>query len=200
MDTLQQLRELGLYVLQFQEKGRKNFYHIHVPKDGYTAHNIVEVVEDGMVSIIQSKASLGIGFSSEDNLWYFDRQDYIPGPGRDDFGKGYDTEDEALAAAQEYFTGEPTIVDGWVVPFHRHPELDKSLTRNAIQFARHITAVEAKAIVKEHWSKRLEIFPSGNPYLWLFLDFPNQTNEQLVLYLRRDAQEAFIVSRDQIEE
>ena len=192
MDIVQQLRDLGLFVYHSD-----NRYDIGKPGDQYSIQEITKFIEteDAIpVSMFVKGQLVSIG-RQDDGGWGMGQRRYIPGPGPTDFEKHYASEDQVLDAALEYFIGEPTIVDGWVVPFHRHPELDKDQTLNAIHNATEITVSEFEYVQK------LRFLATSGDDFWsrafkrLFLDFPHQTNEQLVLYLRRDAQEAFIVAQ-----
>lgn len=191
MNIVQQLRDLGLFI-----RATANDYVIGKPGERYSVQQVIDFREFGESNSIPlhmfPPGSLLFIVKNDKGSWVMKQRRFIPGPGPHDFTKAYDTENEALAAALEYFTGEPTLIDGWLVPFHRHPELDKNQTISAIQSAKTVITSEFEAIqdqrklaVGDEWFRRA--------YEWHFLEVRHQTNEQLVLYLRRDGQEAFVV-------
>src|SRR5579884_2870988 len=79
--------------------------------------NSQQLINAGIPADVVSYLSL------QNNVWVFEVWNCIPGPGTDDFICIYTSCEEAVKAVRAYLYGKPTIIDEWVVPLHRHPEL-----------------------------------------------------------------------------
>lgn len=198
MNIVQKLTDLGLYVKR-SERGVS--YRIFDFRDEGSPEELEEAIRiasaESSVEYIPAdclRLQL-LCITKQDDGWDMSRWEYTPGPGPDDFFKTYATEDEVLAAALKYFAGEPTVIDGWLIPLHRYPDLDFDMVQQAIKAATNISDQELKYTVKERWRKLDE---SGmwrdNPFQLQFLDIPHVTNSEIRLKLRRDSQEAFIIN------
>jgi hypothetical protein len=76
--------------------------------------------------------------------------EYFPGPGPDDFRCDFTTLDEAVDAILNFHFGTQTIIDGWIFPFHRHPELQRERVSSLLHQAVMVTAEQFRQIEDEH--------------------------------------------------
>jgi hypothetical protein len=189
MDVIRKLTDLGFYVKR--SEGRTAYLIFDFRDEGSPE----ELEADVIVEPPDIKIYTGLFFRTlrlsifrYDESWELYLRGPIPGPGADSFSKEYFTNREALDAALNYFTGEPTLVDSWLVPFHKHPELNPDRVHQVIQSAKQVSAAEYETIEEERWSQN-PISIQGT-----FLDIPHQTDPSIILKLRRDEQEAFVVS------
>jgi hypothetical protein len=84
------------------------------------------------------------------------------------------------------------------VPLHRHPELDFALVRFRLSQLLLVSNDEFTAIVERRKQKVAGHYQLGkNRWEWAlqsqFLPLSHVRDSSLILYLRRDAQEAYIV-------
>lgn len=133
----------------------------------------------------------------ENSLWAFTKWKYIPGPHYDDFWWQYETKEEAFQAAYDYYFGSPSVIDGWIIPLHTHPELNGEQVKTAITQAVTINPEHFPEIAKE---RRIRL---GDEWMgwpqalkWHFLTCAHQSDSTITLCLRRDMQEAFIVREE----
>lgn len=82
--------------------------------------------------------------------WTFSMLQWMPGPGPDDFVCEFTTLDEAVDAVFDFYCGAPTIIDGWLLPFHRHPELSREQVSSRLPQATVVTAERFQQIEEEH--------------------------------------------------
>jgi hypothetical protein len=143
-------------------------------------------------------ATQSCGISSRSNTeWILSSWEGHPGPASGDFITEFDNLDAVYEALYQYYFGSPILLEGWIVPLHHHPELNEALVAKAIAQAIHIHRSQFN-VIKESSARQLENIPLsevwglGLPFF--FLEFRHTINTQEVCYLRRDMQEAFIVS------
>lgn len=134
-------------------------------------------------------------------MWIFEVWDCIPGPAESDFHCTYFTREEAESAVRMFLHGEPTNINGWIVPFHRHPELTIEGVNDAIANSIHVSQKTFDGIA-ERRKKRIEHYywvHGWRKYVWertyqsQFLEITHQSNKAIVLQLRRDMQECYII-------
>ena len=82
--------------------------------------------------------------------WTFSMLQWMPGPGPDDFVCEFTTLDEAVDAVFDFYVGAPTMIDGWLLPFHRHPELSRERVSSRLPQAVLVTAERFQEIQEEH--------------------------------------------------
>jgi hypothetical protein len=143
--------------------------------------------------------------SSDHDLWLYWNSDstwtlnHVEGHGgfdQDDFVCTFSELEEVVDVVLQFFFGTPTVIDGWVVRFHRHPELMPDVAEQALRQAQQIskhTFLRIRAEIeqelvsmrianeweKEKWSQFIEIFPeTASPYR---------------CFLRRNSEQAFLV-------
>jgi hypothetical protein len=144
----------------------------------------------------------------ENDLWVFRVWDYTPGPGPDDFAYGYQELDHAVNAALNFYQGEPTSIGDWLVPLHRHPYLEIDTVRHMVGAAKTIPENAFGDLKKERLAKFSAENKANSAHGSLtvarpeammrlqFIECPSVTDARRTLFLRRDAEEAYVVSRD----
>lgn len=133
------------------------------------------------------------------SAWSLELWDTIPGPGLDDVRCAFPNLDAAIAAVLQYHLGGPTQLGPWVIPLHRHPELALELVRLRLRDAPQLSQAAFDALAER---RRDAIFGNyrfgASRWDWAlqtqFLPIPHRTLPNQVLYLRRDAQEAYVVA------
>jgi hypothetical protein len=143
--------------------------------------------------------------SLKNGKWFFVKSDWIPGPGRDDFYRAFSSLDEAAISVIAFYFGESTIIDGWVFPLHRHPELQISAVREVLPNAVQITPEAFSEIKKGYRKELVEFLKAGASEDWesdwqqiyshQFLDIHHIEDDTIVLQLRRDMEEVYIISK-----
>lgn len=132
----------------------------------------------------------------EENLWRFVYWRWVAGPGPEDFSVEFEHLSEAIKTIKNFYSGEPLVVEGWIIPFHRHPELDTdtiiyTIKNNIIQ----LTESQFKQ-AKETISRTGEKLNKGgflDVLPFRFLKIRHQSEQNHCLYLRRDGEIAYIV-------
>lgn len=126
--------------------------------------------------------------------------DYIPGPAHHEFACYYQSLDAMMPAILNYYCGESTIIDDWVVPLNRHPELNPERVAAIITRARQTTLTKLNEHQDNHWQKRRVKWNSGHwsreePFLRQYLIIKHNSDPTSQLYLRRDCRAAWIIPR-----
>ena len=144
----------------------------------------------------------------ENGLWIFRVWDHVPGPGPDDFAYGYEDLDRAVDAVLDYYQGEPTRIGVWWVPLHRHPYLDIDAVRHCVNEAKRLTVTAFHDLTQDRAAKFAAEDKSNSsgdevtlarPQAVMrlqFIECPSLTHARRMLHLRRDAEEAYIVTPD----
>jgi hypothetical protein len=164
---------------------------------------LIELMKD-----IQHLINIGIPVefapyvSLQHNVWVFEVWDCTPGPGEDDFICSYASHEEVIKAVAAYLYGEPTVIDGWMFPLHRHPELHREGIQYALAHAVNINQSDFEGIA-ERRRERIERYywlrKRGTSSIWekalqyQFLSIVHCTYPSILLRLRRDMQETYIV-------
>ena len=202
IDMLQQLIESGLEVEMFDPTAQYDQgYMIRLPAD--TDH--FTIADPSLV--FQTATSLTLAdiackLYQTKQRWVFEMWERIPGPDESDFICSFLSLEDAVKAIQAFYFGSPTTMDGWLIPLHRHPELCQADVQYAIQ-----NAVNVSQDVFEGIVERRQLRITGNRIFgtdrwtlalqYQFLTIKHDTTTNVVLQLRRDLQEAYIVHRDQ---
>jgi hypothetical protein len=144
----------------------------------------------------------------ENNLWIFRVWDHVPGPGPDDFAYGYRDLNRAVDAAFDFYEGKPTPIGDWLVPLHRHPYLNMDAVQVVIHDAKPIAEAvfndlkqerSAQGTAHDH-REHLGQMQAVTPQALMRLQYIqcNPVNPaQAMLFLRRDAEAAYIVIPDE---
>ena len=141
--------------------------------------------------------------SFQNGVWIVEVWDCIPGPAESDFHCTYSTREEAENAVKMFLSGEPTLIGGWIVPLHRHPELTVEGVKNTIASAIHVSKETFDGIA-ERRKKRIEHYywvHGWRKHMWerayqsQFLAIAHQLDNSVMLQLRRDMQECYITDR-----
>ena len=152
--------------------------------------------------------------SSLANHWRFLVWNSVPGPGPADFEHSVTSAGELVAVVLQFFLGEPLLIEGWVVPTHRHLEWSESHLRLAMAQAHplsHSAWTQVSHRAREHYNRLLgesHLGLTNHPrsvswnewYQCLFVSLvrrPLADHERLsheeTLWIRRDLREAYLV-------
>ena len=206
MNPIQRLQDVKLIVI-----GGNGIYRIFKPthEDGasyeYNFFGWSSDTPEGNTTIKLSDRRGLLYF--ENNLWVFRVWDFTPGPGPDDFAYGCRDLDRAVDAALNFYQGEPTPIGDWLVPLHRHPYLDLEAVRIVINDAKPIAEAVFNELKKERSAQftgddrrgHLGQMQSVTPQAIMrqqFIQCLPRISANLSLYLRRDAEEAYVVTAD----
>ena len=129
----------------------------------------------------------------DDGLWSVIRWDYVPGPGYDDIVFGGQTLEHAVDIVIAWHFGSPTVLNGWIIPLHKHPEWSLDQIRVLLENAPTLPLAEWKPLQAAYTKKRPPWGTEEEVFACLFNPIAHNQNDQLTLYLRRDLQEAYIV-------
>lgn len=140
--------------------------------------------------------------SLQNGIWVFEIWNRIPEPDEGDFHCTYPTYEEAERVVRTYRYGEPTNIDGWLVPLHRHPELKIEGVKDAIASAIHVSQYTFDGISERRRTRMRHYYwvHSWRKYMWertyqsQFLEITHQSNKIMMLQLRRDMQECYIIN------
>ena len=149
-----------------------------------------------------------IGYSKEQ--WCFQSWERIPGPGEDTVEHRVSTMEEIITLTLHFFLGEPQHIEGWLVPFHRHPEWDVAHLRQVMAQAQSLSQAEWEQIshrfdeqyiqLVQEFGRSARMDRSG-PWSWerwyacLAVALEHEDPSSPTLWIRRDLQEAFLVKQ-----
>lgn len=142
---------------------------------------------------------IAVELTKKDENYRLESWQTIPGPGEDDFAVTYSTLDEALLAVWCFYFAKPVEINAWVVPMHRRPFWALSKLQYRLANLAHISEAQFEAIKETRHRRSL---PGGRqPVLGLkladssqFLGCSHVSDANLRLMVRRDLEEAYIVS------
>lgn len=144
----------------------------------------------------------------EEDLWVFQSWMRIPGPGAETIEHRVPTVEEIVAVTLQFFLGEPQHIDGWLVPFHRHPEWDAPRLRQVMSQAQSLSKAEWDQVsqrFREQYMQLVQEFGRGKrtnrsgPWSWnrwhacMTVNLEHEDPSSPTLWLRRDLEEAFLV-------
>lgn len=143
-------------------------------------------------------------YVSKENDFVFEHWKYTPGPGPDDFICSYKDPVEFKEAITSFYFGGPTILNDWIIPCHKHPELNISEVESVIAKAKCITEEEFQKIYSQktedkkkfdekHLYKKQETKYWPAVLQFRFLTFFHSNKKSDILKFRRDSKEAFVV-------
>lgn len=139
-NAIQRLRDAGLYV---DSAGNS------------TLLNRISRRQDDvrLAATLQSKSlnsPIATDYWSNEWPWIFRHWLLMPGPGIDDFQCEFATVEAGVEAVLSFYFGHATIIDNWLVPLHRHPELlSETHVRAALSRATAITATQFEIMQEE---------------------------------------------------
>lgn len=128
--------------------------------------------------------------------WVFEVWEYVPGPGESDFVVHFPSLEAAIDAILAFYFGQSSVIDDWIVPLHRHPELTVEGVCFAIADAVNVAQEAFEGLVERRghriqnqwqltrWKRALQS---------QFLGMQHRVNPTIKLQLRRDMQEAYNV-------
>jgi hypothetical protein len=153
--------------------------------------------------ILVEHARIELHLLKGQDQWTLYFHEYIPGPGPTDFICAFPQLDAAIDSVLDFYFGQATLVlDTWLVPLHRHPELKHHYDRliTTIANAEVITQKQLKAILEERRAWAIAHYKTVEPMKHAltsqFLDIPHCRDPHQILYLRRDLHEAYIAFQD----
>ena len=82
---------------------------------------------------------------------------------------------QAVDSLLTYYFGQPTVIDGWVCPLHRHPELLESTVRAVLPSAVSLTADQFTVITRERTAMFWADVAARTPPLFLQWDEQGRT-------------------------
>ena len=134
------------------------------------------------------------------NKWVFLVSETLGGIGPEDLRCEFDSLNAAVEFTLFFYFGEPTIIDGWVIPLHRHPEIPFENLDQVLKNATRLNQAEFHEHEEKHFQEMIDFQRRHqNRGLWEFvlqhqyIKIPNVTDPAISLRLRRDGQEAYIV-------
>jgi hypothetical protein len=181
-EAVETIASTGLFVSHRLVSGR---VWIHVAR-GYELTG----VED--IHVVHDAARI----CHENDQWRFIKWDYCPGPGLEDINLPTDSLASAIQILITHYFGEPTIINQWLFPLHKHPEWDLARVAPALDNARQVASTDWQVIHEAYIERYLQL---GRNLSWdqifahHFIPVPNVADPELTLHLRRDLGEAYIV-------
>lgn len=169
------------------------------------------LAEKGIEVIQTSEQCLMCGFAQDvaveltkkdENYCVESTSEKMPGPGEDDFAVTYSTLDEALLAVWCFYFAKPVEINAWVIPMHRRPFWALSKLQYRLANLAHISEAQFEAIKETRHRRSLQSLPRGKPIGGLelaarsqFLGCSHVSDANLRLTIRRDLEEAYVVSK-----
>ncbi len=182
MNALQRLKDAGL-IVKSSHSGRRFLVYRPEPETDVTSR-----------------------LRLDDTNWFFEVLDFVPEPGLDDFQYEFASFDRAIDAVLDFYFGEPIIIDDWIIPSHRHPELPISHIKPVLTKATRVIQKTFDEIEEKHWDEIREYRKLGKwahyREVWQyimqrqFLIFPHIEDDTVTLRLRRDGKKAYIVYKE----
>lgn len=130
------------------------------------------------------------------DTWQLSVWEGHPGPRTDDFVRVFPSFDTAMEAVMAFYFGTPLTIQEWVVPLHRHPELEEAQVRTAIMKATLITKSNLKHVQDELVTDaKAHGLTSHWDIAWAsdFLCFAHESDPHRTCWMRRNMSEAYIV-------
>jgi hypothetical protein len=160
----------------------------------------IETYQDGyIITITRGTKTDKVYIYLKKNRWVFEMWECVPGPSINDFECYYDLLEDAINAAIDYYTGKPTLMNGWLFPLHTHPELNPGNIPIVLRDLVNIGEEAFHAIVerRQHFTKKLFLLNRWKrALLSQFIIIPNIEDNTIYLALRRDMQEFYIVHKE----
>jgi hypothetical protein len=133
----------------------------------------------------------------ENDQWCFMKWDCCPGPGLEDIDMPIGSLASAVQILITYYFGEPTIINQWLIPLHKHPEWDVERLSVALENARNVTPEAWQKIKSESTDRFLQLHTRGlsltQIFAYHFIPIPHIGEPDLTLHLRRDLGAAYVV-------
>lgn len=147
-----------------------------------------------------------IGYQKD--LWCFQSWERIPGPGPETLERHVSTVEEVVSVTQQFFLGEPQKIEGWIVPFHRHPEWDIPRLYQVMAQAQSLSKAEWDQISQRFREQYIQLVQEfgrsirtdrSGPWSWerwwacMTVSLEHEDPFLPTLWIRRDLKEAFLV-------
>lgn len=151
---------------------------ISYPRDGRSGEDLF-IEDPGFVEVV-------------DDQWRFRNDPPAIFGGINPFAVRHPTEslDSAIDVAWNYYFGDPVVLDGWIIPIHRHPAWDIDAIRAAWKRQRVLTVQEWNerlnedlAALQRH-NRSADPEPNVNPFA--FLELKPVQPQRFAMYLRMD--------------
>ncbi len=143
---------------------------------------------------------VAVELTKKDENYRLESWQTIPGPGEDDFSVTYSTLDEALLAVWCFYFAKPIEINAWVIPMHRRPFWALSKLQYRLANLAHISEAQFEAIKetrhRRSWSEgRQSVLGLKLAGSSQFLGCSHVSDVNLRLMVRRDLEEAYVVSK-----
>lgn len=142
-----------------------------------------------------------IGLCVHGQGYKVERWDYVPGPGPEDFCVTVPTLDEALLVCWNYFFATPVELNGWTMPLHRYPYWSLPAMQYRLSQAVHVGQADFERICEERIARKAKEIPLSiqmptfeTAESTCFILAGTRHADGARLHVRRDMQEAYIVS------
>jgi hypothetical protein len=128
--------------------------------------------------------------------WEVALREGIPGPIPGDFICYKENFDQVVDVLLNYFFGSAVIIHDWIVPLHKHPELDSKQVEIALTQAVSIRRASFQAVYEQAQENMVLLSVED---IWeraqttTFLEFQHQKDPHRICYLRRNAQDAYSI-------
>lgn len=133
-----------------------------------------------------------------DGLYAFSCWECTPGPGPADFSVAFADLNEALLAIWYFYFGEPVRIGEWQIPMHSNPDWSLGQVAFRIASAFHVTRAQFEAIAEARRDRFAGTLCEGRYEVAMrsqFIACPSALEPSHTLMLRRDLEEAYLVTR-----
>lgn len=206
--TTERLRDAGLFI-EFEDPDyiMQRMTHFIDGKGVYfirycTIHNASPVFRETNVPIRYENTiqepPLSVALVFAERTWHVYKIEGHGGFAESDFTCAYAHFAEVEQTAITYYFGSPTIIQGWSVPLHKHPELDKAKVEGAIRTAPLVSTQEFEHIktqLLETRDKEPPVDDWEDALKRHFIFIPHQDTLQHICALRRNAEHAYIIPK-----
>ncbi len=107
--------------------------------------------------------------------WRLSNWTDMPTASVDEIMYAYPSFAQAVDSLLRYYFGQPTVLDGWVCPLHRHPELVESKVRAILPSAVSLSADQFSVITQERTARFWADVATRTPPLFLQWDEQRRT-------------------------
>lgn len=201
MKELEKLLKLGLIVEERVSKSYKKYF-VCKPKSELEKLAKNNTNDYGYYFItLDSPIELGDVVSYLyfiNGKWIFEVWECVPGPATDDFVCEFDNLQSAVGSVINFYFGKPTLINGWLFPLHKHPELNINNIPVVLRDLVNIDEGTFYRIARKRWefTERLRSMSRWKKALQhQFIVISHIEQVDVFLALRRDMQEFYIVHK-----